>query len=76
MVKIYARSVMFEDSLKLYSITRFWLKKPKVCFEGVAVNPMIKASKYSSTCRHRLYMERWHSSVTIKSKVSIGIVEL
>jgi hypothetical protein len=35
-----------------YSITRFLLKNPKVCFEGVAVRPMRKASKYSSTWRH------------------------
>ena len=38
----------------LYSMTRFWLKNPKVCFEGVAVSPMIEASKYSSTWRQRL----------------------
>ena len=35
-----------------YSITRFWLKKPKVCFDGVAVRPIRCASKYSSTWRH------------------------
>ena len=29
-------------------MTRFWLKKPKVCFAGVAVRPTRKASKYSS----------------------------
>ena len=38
----------------LYSITRFWLKKPKVCLAGVAVRPMRWASKYSSTCCHTL----------------------
>jgi hypothetical protein len=32
-----------------YSMTRFRLKKPNVCLEGVAVRPMMKASKYSST---------------------------
>jgi hypothetical protein len=40
-------------SLVGYSATRFWLKKPSVCFDGVAVRPMRWASKYSSTCRHR-----------------------
>ena len=28
-----------------YSATRFWLKKPRVCLVGVAVSPMMKASK-------------------------------
>ena len=56
-----------------YSITRFWLKNPNVCFDGVAVNPIRCASKYSNTSRHRLYMERWHSSVMMISKNSIGM---
>ena len=30
------------------------LEEPKVCADGVAVRPIRKASKYSSTCRHRL----------------------
>ena len=32
-----------------YSLTTFWLKKAKVRLSGVAVRPMMKASKYSST---------------------------
>jgi len=35
-------------------MTRFCWKKPKVCFDGVAVRPTMKASKYSKTCRQRL----------------------
>ena len=30
------------------------VEEPRVCLEGVAVRPMRKASKYSSTCRQRL----------------------
>ena len=37
---------------KPYSMTRFLLKNPNVCLPGVAVSPMRKASKYSSTWRH------------------------
>ena len=29
----------------LYSMTRFWLKKPNACLFGVAVSPIVKASK-------------------------------
>jgi hypothetical protein len=36
---------------KVYSDTRFWWKKAKVCLPGVAVRPMTWASKYSRTPR-------------------------